>query len=73
MQFIDFTKEHFTKDDATENYSLKISKDEVGYGDIEVLEKQDYDTYTKAEYEISDDINEITITVKNPGDIRVSF
>ena len=38
MQFIDFKKEHFSQDEKEENYFIEISKDEIGYGDIEVLE-----------------------------------
>ncbi len=73
MQFIDFKKEHFSQNDITKNYFIQISKDEVGYGDIEVLEKQDDETYKKAEYDLTDEVNKITIKMKNACDIRVNF
>lgn len=73
MQFIDFKKEHFAKNEETNDYFIEISKDEVGYGDIEVLEKQNDDHYLKADYELEDDIRKVTIKMKKPGDIRVNF
>ncbi|SUX48723.1 hypothetical protein [Chryseobacterium indoltheticum] len=73
MQFIDFKKEHFSHNKEAGHYFIQISKDEVGYGDLEVLEKQDDDTYSKARYELVDDVSKVTIKMKNPGNIRVSF
>ncbi|MBD8081628.1 hypothetical protein [Chryseobacterium caseinilyticum] len=73
MQFIDFTKEHFSHNENADNYYIQISKDEIGYGDIEVLEKQDDETYTKAEYEVIDELTTVTITMKKSAAIRVNF
>jgi hypothetical protein len=73
MQFIDFKKEHFSQDEKEENYFIEISKDEIGYGDIEVLEKRDDQIYAKTDYEIIDDVTKVTIKMKNPVDIRLNF
>lgn len=73
MQFIDFKKEHFSYNEEAGRYFIQISKDEVGYGDIEVFEKQDDETYSIANYELVDDLNKITIKMKDPGNIRVKF
>jgi hypothetical protein len=73
MQFIDFKKEHFTKDEETGNYLLEISKDEVGYGDIKVKQKQDDDTFAEADYELIDDGDQVKIIMKTAHDIRVNF
>ena len=43
--FIDSKKEHFSRNEKSRNYFIQISKDEMGYGDIKVLEKQDDETY----------------------------
>lgn len=73
MQFIDFKKEHFDHDEEAGLYKIQISKDEVGYGDIEVWQKQDDDTFSKADYDLADDGNMVTITMKSPNNIRVNF
>ncbi len=73
MQFIDFKKEHFSQDEKEVNYFIEISKDEIGYGDIEVLEKRNGETYAKTDYEIIDDVTKVTIKMKNPVDIRLNF
>ena len=73
MQFIDFKKEHFSKNEETEEYFIEILKDEIGYGEIEVQLKHDDGHYLKAEYKLKNDSNKVTITMKNPCDIRVNF
>lgn len=73
MQFIDFKEEHFTKDEKSGDYSIEISKDEIGYGDIEILAKQDDNHYVKAEHELQDFTGKVIIKMKTPGDIRVNF
>lgn len=73
MQFIDFKEEHFTQNEETGDYSIIISKDEIGYGEIEILEKQDDNHYSKAEYEFEDSVENVTIKMKKPGEIRVNF
>lgn len=73
MQFIDFKKEHFSRDEKEEDYFIEISKDEIGYGDISVSERQDDETYTRADYKIIDDVTKVTIKMISPADIRVNF
>jgi hypothetical protein len=73
MQFIDFKEEHFTQNEETGDYSIIISKDEIGYSEIEILEKQDDNHYSKAEYELEDSVENVTIKMKKPGEIRVNF
>ncbi|UZT97968.1 hypothetical protein ODZ84_22845 [Chryseobacterium fluminis] len=73
MHFIDFKKEHFNHNEKTESYFIQISKEEIGSFDIEVLEKQNDETYSKTDCEILDEVNKITIKMKNPQDIRVKF
>jgi len=73
MQFIDFKKEHFSKSEETEDYFIEIPKEEIGFGDIEVQQKKDDGLYSKAEYNVEEDINKVTIKMKQPIDIRVNF
>jgi hypothetical protein len=73
MQFIDFKKEHFSYNAVSGNYIIQLSKDEIGYENIEVLKKKDDHTYAKADYEIVDDAIKIIIKMKEPEDIRVNF
>ncbi|QQQ29153.1 hypothetical protein [Chryseobacterium indoltheticum] len=73
MQFIDFKKEHFSHNEAAGSYFIQISKDEIGYRDIEVLEQLDDETYSKTEYELVDEVSKITIKMKDPTNIRVNF
>lgn len=73
MQFIDFKKEHFSKSEETEDYFIEILKEEIGFGDIEVQEKKDDGLYSKAEFNVEEDINKVTIKMKQPIDIRVNF
>ena len=73
MQFIDFKKEHFSKNEETEDYFIEIPKEEIGFGDIEVQEKKDDGHYSKAEYNVEEDINKVTVKMKKPNDIRVNF
>lgn len=72
MQFIDFNKEHFSKKEGTEEYFIEILKDDIGFGDIEVQEKQD-ESFSKAEYQLVNDADRVTIIMKGPSDIRVNF
>lgn len=73
MQFIDFRKEHFTRNEKSDNYFIQISKDEIGFGDIEVLKQKDDESYVKADYELIDDVIKVTIKMKNLENIRVTF
>jgi hypothetical protein len=73
MQFIDFKKEHFTKDPQTNDFTLDISKEEVGFGEIKVQERKDDEIHRDAEFEVIDDLEKITIRMKKPVDIRVNF
>ncbi|MCD9856694.1 hypothetical protein LUD75_18365 [Epilithonimonas sp. JDS] len=73
MQFIDFKKEHFSKSEETEDYFIEIPKEEIGFGDIEVQQKKDDGLYSKAEFNVEEDINKVTIKMKQPIDIRVNF
>jgi len=73
MQFIDFKKEHFSQNEEDGRYFIQISKDEVGYEGVEVLEKQEDQTFIKADCEILDEVHRVTIKMKDPQDIRVKF
>jgi len=73
MQFIDFKKEHFTKNDDTGDYFIEISKDEVGYGELKVQEKKNDDTYADFDFETIDSLDKVTIKTAEPHDIRVHF
>lgn len=73
MQFIDFKKEHFTKDENAGCFIIDISKDEVGFGKIKVQEKKDDEIFEEAQYELIDDVEKVTIKMKEPRDIRVNF
>jgi len=73
MQFIDFNKEHFTRDEETGVYFIEIPKDEVDFGDIKVQEKKEDGTYTAADCELIDETTRITIKMETPVDVRVSF
>jgi len=73
MQFIEFKKEHFVHDEKNGNYFLEIPKEEVGFGEIKIQKKQEDETLSEMEYEITDDLNQVKITVENPQDIRVNF
>ncbi|MCY0970782.1 hypothetical protein [Chryseobacterium wangxinyae] len=73
MQFIEFKKEHFVHDEKNGNYFLEIPKEEVGFGEIKVQKKQEDETLSEMEYEITDDLNHVKITLENPQDIRVNF
>ncbi len=73
MQFIDFRKEHFRRDEKSDHYFIQISKDEIGYGDIEVLKQKEDESYVKADYELIDDVIKVTINMKNLENIRVTF
>jgi len=73
MQFIDFTAEHFTKNEETNDYFIDISKEEIGYGTIEVHNKKDYGSMSQADYELEEDIEKVRIKMKEPTDIRVNF
>jgi hypothetical protein len=73
MQFIDFKKDHFTQDEENNDFVIDISKDEIGFGEIKVQEKTDDDTYQEADYELEDNLDTISIRMKNPADIRVNF
>lgn len=73
MQFIDFKKEHFTRNEETGGYFIEIPKDEVDFGDITVKEKKEDGTYAGADCELIDETTRITIKMETPVDIRVSF
>jgi len=73
MQFIDFKAEHFSKNEERNEYFIEISKDEIGFGTIEVHKRQDYDSLSEAQYELEEDISKVTIKMKEPADIRVNF
>lgn len=73
MQFIEFKKEHFKKDEETHDFVIEISKAEIGFGEIKVQERKDDEIYEDADYEIKNDPLKITIKMKNPTDIRVNF
>lgn len=73
MQFIDFKKEHFTKDEDTHDFVIDISKDEIGFGEIRVQERKDDEIYDDADYEIEDNFDTVTVKMKKPADIRVNF
>jgi len=73
MQFIDFKKKHFTKNDDTGDYFIEISKDEVGYGELKVQEKKNDDTYADFDFETIDSLDKVTIKTAEPHDIRVHF
>ncbi|WDF46054.1 hypothetical protein PQ459_14230 [Chryseobacterium sp. KACC 21268] len=73
MQFIDFKKEHFSKSEVNGDYYIEIPKEELGFGDIEVHEKKDGGHYSKADYSLDEDINKVTVKMKQPNDIRVNF
>ena len=73
MQFIEFKKEHFVHDEKNGNYFLEIPKEEVGFGEIKVQKKQEDETLSEMEYEITDDLNHVKITLESPQDIRVNF
>jgi len=73
MQFIEFKEEHFSKDENTGQYFINIPKDEVNFKEIEVHQKDENDHFVKADYKTEDDINTVTVIMKNPADIRVNF
>ncbi|MCY0976519.1 hypothetical protein PGH12_05075 [Chryseobacterium wangxinyae] len=73
MQFIEFKKEHFVHDEKNGNYFLEIPKEEIGFGEIKVQKKQEDETLSEMEYEITDDLNHVKITLENPQNIRVNF
>ncbi len=73
MQFIEFKEEHFTKDDTTGDFFIQIPKVEVGFGEVEVHAKQEDGHYSKADYEVQDELSTVTIRMKKPCDIRVNF
>ncbi|GGG59550.1 hypothetical protein [Epilithonimonas arachidiradicis] len=73
MQFIDFKKEHFTKDENTNSYLLEVPKDEIGFGTVSVHKKTEGDQLEEADYELVDDRDKVTIKMKNPEDIRINF
>lgn len=73
MQFIDFNKEHFTRNEEAGGYFIEIPKDEVDFGDIKVQEKKEDGTYAGADCELIDETTRITIKMETPVNIRVSF
>ncbi|SMP14845.1 hypothetical protein [Chryseobacterium profundimaris] len=73
MQFIEFKKEHFKKDEETHDFVIEISKAEIGFGDIKVQEKKDDNLYEDADYEIKDEPVKVIVRMKKPADIRVNF
>lgn len=73
MQFIDFKKEHFTKDEEADFYFIDLFKEEIGFGEIKVEEKKNDGNSSDMKYELNDDIDKITIKIQKPCDIRVYF
>ncbi|UQB69331.1 hypothetical protein [Epilithonimonas zeae] len=73
MQFIDFTKDAFRRPDNTNKFLLDIPRDEVGFAEIDIHKKTDNDSYEEADYEVIDDLDKITIIMRNPADIRVKY
>ncbi|WP_333853031.1 hypothetical protein [Epilithonimonas sp.] len=73
MQFIDFTKDSFTRPDNSNKFLLEIPRDDIGFVEIDIHEKKDSDTYEEIDYEIIDDIDKITILMRHPKNIRVNF
>lgn len=73
MQFIDFKKEHFTKDEDADFYFIDLFKEEIGFGEIKVEEKKSDGNSGDMKYELHDEIDKITIKIQKPCDIRVYF
>ncbi|WP_100074077.1 hypothetical protein [Chryseobacterium camelliae] len=73
MQFIDFTTDHLTYDDGSENYYIEIPKDEIGDREITVQLKQEDGTYAKMDCDIESDFNTVRISMDMPVDFRVQF
>ena len=73
MQFIDFKKEHFTKDEYADFYFIDLFKEEIGFGEIKVEEKKSDGNSGDMKYELDDEIDKITIKIQKPCDIRVYF
>ncbi|WP_426473776.1 hypothetical protein [Chryseobacterium balustinum] len=73
MQFIDFKKEHFTKDEEADFYCIDLFKEEIGFGEIKVEEKKNDGNSSDIKYELNDDIDKITIKIQKHCDIRVYF
>ena len=73
MQFIDFTKEHFTRPQHANKFLLEIPRDIIGFSEIEIHEKKENDSYEEADYEIFDDLDKITIMMRIPTEIRVNY
>ncbi|WP_295230719.1 hypothetical protein [uncultured Chryseobacterium sp.] len=73
MQFIDFTTDHLTYDDGSENYYIEIPKDEIGDGEVTVKLKQEDGTYADMDCDIESDFNKVRISMDMPVDFRVQF
>lgn len=73
MQFIEFKKEHFTRDEEQNHYFLEISKDEVGFDNLRIQQKKDGHFSDDLDYDIIDHPTRIRVIVKQPEDIRVNF
>lgn len=78
MQFIDFKKEHFTKDEDADFYFIDLFKEEIGFGEIgfgeiKVEEKKSDGNSGDMKYQLDDEIDKITIKIQKPCDIRVYF
>ncbi|WP_294276412.1 hypothetical protein [uncultured Chryseobacterium sp.] len=73
MQFIDFTTDHLTYDDGSENYYIEIPKDEIGDGEVTVKLKQEDGTYADMDCNIESDFNTVRISMDMPVDFRVQF
>ena len=73
MQYIDFVADNLTYHQSENHYSLEISRDILGFGEIKVYKKNDDSTFIDAEAVISEYDDKVVILVSHLCDLRIEF